>query len=139
MSKKQSLLSRDAIRNAEDLKTETISVPEWGGDILITELSGHGRAQVMDEHEKSKAIAPGARSIALEDALIIACLVDNTGAPIFTAADAEWLRSKNGVVRDRIAKAAMKLNGMGATAEVEAKNASGEVSSDASPSDSASS
>ena len=34
------MLTRDAILNAADLKTEAVPVPEWGGDVLVRGLTG---------------------------------------------------------------------------------------------------
>ena len=36
-------LTREMIEKASELKTETVSVPEWGGDVLVRELTGTER------------------------------------------------------------------------------------------------
>ena len=42
-------LTRDEILGADDLKTESVKVPEWGGTVLVRELTGAER----DEWEAS--------------------------------------------------------------------------------------
>ena len=37
------VLSKEQILQADDLKTETVEVPEWGGDVLLRELRGRER------------------------------------------------------------------------------------------------
>jgi hypothetical protein len=36
-------LSKDAILSADDAKVETVSVPEWGGDVCVRGLKGFER------------------------------------------------------------------------------------------------
>ena len=36
-------LTRDAILEAEDIETEEVAVPEWGGNVLVRGLSGTQR------------------------------------------------------------------------------------------------
>jgi len=34
------ILSRDAILGSDDLKKEVVSVPEWGGEVVIATMTG---------------------------------------------------------------------------------------------------
>lgn len=112
-------LSKAAIQAAQDIKREPFPIPEWGEDsgVFLTELSGNTRAGLLAAHDANKDKDPAARNMALEDALIVACVTDEKGKAIFEAADADMLRTKNSKVRERIAAAAMKLNGMGKVEE----------------------
>lgn len=102
-------LTRDSILNAVDLKTEVVQVPEWGGEVLIKELSGterdafEGATYEMDEKKKFKNIR--AR-------LVQKCAVDEDGKLLFEVTDVETLGSKSGAALDRLYSVAARLSGM---------------------------
>ena len=37
------ILSRDQILSVNDRKTEVVTVPEWGGDVIVSVMSGEQR------------------------------------------------------------------------------------------------
>ena len=47
------ILTRDEILESEDLATETVSVPEWGGSVIVRALTG-------TERDAYEAEGPGA-------------------------------------------------------------------------------
>ncbi len=112
-------LSKAEIFAAPDIQREPFPVPEWGEDagIYLVQLSGIGRASITAVYQDFKDSGAAKQSDALQDAMMIACVTDDGGTPIFTADDLPALRAKNGVVLERIVKAALALNGMGAKAE----------------------
>lgn len=110
---------RDIILAAPDLKREPAEVPEWvdaeGNPVvvLIATMSGTEHAAWSDEAfgDDGKILQTNLRS-----RLLVRCLVDESGAPIFTPADVEALEGKSDVVLTRLFKLAKKLNGMNADA-----------------------
>jgi hypothetical protein len=97
------LLTRKEINAIEDLRSETVDVPEWGGEVRIRTLSfiaaqGMFKAEVVGFDPRLRLIA--------------ACLVDDDGAPIFSEEDLGELGGKNAEVIARLWKKCVELNGM---------------------------
>ncbi len=93
---------------AAQLKTEAVPVPELGGDVLISEISGLARDVYY-----SKEQADGQRPLSLRQAdLIVAAAVDETGAPLFDDSDIPQLRAMKAEILDRLAGAAARINGL---------------------------
>jgi len=104
------MLTRDQILKAQDRRTETVKVPEWGGELIVASMSGTTR----DEFEASIVTADGDANMRnMRAKLVSACLVDEKGARLFDAADVEALGAKNAAVLDRIVKVAQRLNRLG--------------------------
>lgn len=105
-------LSRDDILKAQDLVTEDVDVPEWGGAVRVKALSGAERdrfeASIIGENTKSKR-----RNLAnLRARLVALAVVDEEGENIFRFSDVEALGKKSAAALDRIFDAAMRLSGM---------------------------
>ena len=104
------MLSRDAILKAKDRKTETVKVPEWGGEVLVTAMSGHDR----DAFEASIVTADGRTDLKnMRAKLVAACVVDEAGNRLFQPADIEALGGKSASALDRIVQVAQRLNRLG--------------------------
>lgn len=119
-----SILSKDLIVAASDLKIETIEVPEWGGSVCIKTMSGFERDEYeafclsrmpsgatlsSKEQELSKIDSKGMRSF------LLACvLCDEKGERVFDdiLEGAKVLEKKNGGVLTRLALKAQEANGM---------------------------
>ena len=103
------MLSKEQILSNVNLKTETINVAEWGGDIIVSEMNGAGRdsfEQAITEKDKNgKLINPRAK-------LIAATVVDESGAFIFSQDDLSSIGKLSYKVIDRICEVAQRLNGM---------------------------
>lgn len=95
------MLTRDQIREAADLVTEKVEVPEWGGAVFVKRMTA---LEVSEYHDKKKKM-PSATV-----ALLIYCAVDESGNNVFTPDDAEWLAQKSCKAVDRIAGKAIDLN-----------------------------
>ena len=107
-------LTKEAILNTDDLKTETVPVPEWGGDVIVRTMSGTER----DAYEQAIFERNGKDSKFNMDnmraRLCAGCIVDDKGACLFSAQDAAELGKKSGKVLDRIYTVATRLCGMSA-------------------------
>lgn len=115
------VLNRDQIFAAEDVKTEIVSVPEWGGDLRIQMLTGVQRDEWDSQFE---ADAEGNidrkcyRNIRAR--LVAMCAVDEEGNQIFGPGDAEKLGKKSAKALNRVYRACRELSGM--NVEAVAKN-----------------
>jgi hypothetical protein len=102
------LLTRDQILGAKDVKTQRVSVPEWGGDVLVSTMTGAQR----DAWEQS-LVRLGGKGLDLTNArarLLSFCVVDEKGAPMFKPEDVTKLGEKSGIALERCAKVAQELN-----------------------------
>jgi len=113
------MLTRDAILGAKDLKRIQVQVPEWGGEVYISEIS----AKERDAYEGSINDGKRINLLNVRARLVVKCLTDDAGKRLFTDADAEQLGDKNGKVLDRLWELARQINGIGGEAiEAEKKD-----------------
>jgi len=120
------LLSKTAILAANDLKSEDIEVPEWGGAVRVRSFTGRER----DAFEASMVRGEGRdRKVDLTNMrarLVGLTVIDETGQRIFTDDEVDLLGAKSGAALDRIFAIAQKLNGLsGADVDELSKNSSG--------------
>jgi hypothetical protein len=101
-------LTRDAILAAQDLKRIEVSVPEWGGTVLVRAMTGAER----DAWEQSLTVGGKLDVSNVRARLVASCAVDESGALLFSPADAVALGSKSGAALERVAKVAQRLNGL---------------------------
>ena len=121
------LLSRDAILGASDIKTEDVSVSEWGGTVRVRGLD----AKQRDEFEAGLIETVGkSQRVTMRNArarLAALSIVDESNAPIFSAADVILLGEKSGAALDRVFAVASRLSGIGDSDMDElTKNSSGQ-------------
>jgi hypothetical protein len=106
-------LSKDDILKAEDLGTEEVDVPQWGGTVLVRGMTGRER----DAFEVS-LMQPGANGQRVMDprnlrAKVVArCVVGDDGLLLFSDADVAALGGKSGAAIDRVYAVAARLSGM---------------------------
>jgi hypothetical protein len=124
------ILSRDAILAAQDLKREEVAVPEWGGSVLVRTMTGAERAA----WEQSLANGGKIDVSNVRARLVAACTIDESGALLFSAADAQALGAKSGSALERVAKVAQRLNAITEEALEEARGNSSAAPSGASTS-----
>lgn len=100
-------LSRDQILKAEDRKKVVVSIPEWGGDVLLMEMSAKDR----DEIENSINLHSGKidyRDLKVRYAAY--SIIGEDGEKLFTSEDVDALSQKSGKALDKIFKQVEKLN-----------------------------
>lgn len=114
-------LSREQILSVEDIKIETVEVPEWGGSVCIRSLSGAERDAL--EWSVKQAAESGALGQNARARFAAAFICDESGKALFSADDVEALGKKSASALERIWNTGNKLNKLG-DAEVEglAKN-----------------
>ena len=103
----KNILSANQILAAEDYVQRVVSVPEWGGHVIIKGLSGNER----DKFETELSDGGKVSTIGLRAKLVAACAVDSTGQTIFTADQVDALGKKAAAPLDRCFTVARELNG----------------------------
>ena len=119
------LLTKSAILAANDLKSQDIDVPEWGGAVRVRAFTGRER----DAFEASMVRGDGKdRKVDLTNMrarLVALSVVDEAGQRVFTDDEVDLLGAKSGAALDRVFAAAQELNGLsGADVEALTKNSS---------------
>lgn len=101
-------LSRDDILSADDRKTETVEVAEWGGSVVI-------RSWTVAEADKiGKHVSKGMDAGYIEnyrETFVAASIIDEDGELMFNgAADLKELAKKSPAALNRVFEAVNKLN-----------------------------
>jgi len=106
-------LTREQILSAEDLKTEEVQVPEWGGVVIVQELTATDR----DAYETSVVTVEGddvqINALNMRSKLAALSMVDDAGGRLFTQKDVVALGKKSATAVDRIVDVARRLSGIG--------------------------
>ena len=102
------LLSKDAILSADDLKQETVPVPEWGGDVIVRCMTGKERdtweAQILAARDDIAKLGN------VRATLCALCICDESGERLFSDSEIETLGGKSAAALDRIWDRARALN-----------------------------
>ena len=101
-----SKLTKDQILAACDLKTQSVSIPDAGGEILVRAMSGYDRDQylelVRDRSNEGTSY--------FNAALIVTTAVDDQGNKLFTEGDIPALRQLSSTTLNAIANVAVEMN-----------------------------
>ena len=125
-------LSRDAILAVDDLLTEEVAVPEWGGKVLVRGLSGKER----DDYEATIMRMRGTNvQLTLANArakLVSRSVIDlQTKQRLFSDDDVKLLASKSAAALQRVFEVAQRLSGLTAEDVGElVKNSNGDLNGD---------
>ena len=102
-----SLLKREDVLLAEDKKTIDVEVPEWGGTVRVSTMSGFAR----DRFETSLMGAKGGvNTVNIRAKLAAATIVDEKGELLFSEKDVTKLGNKSGAALDRVYNASQEIN-----------------------------
>lgn len=96
-------LTRDQILNAQDMHTEKVSVPEWGGDVFV-------RTITAGERDKFEMSLDGQRVEDVRASLAALTVCDEANKPLFDMSDIKKLTVKSAAALDRIFDVASRLN-----------------------------
>lgn len=118
-----SLLSKDQILAAQDIRFETVAVPEWGGEVRIRSMTAADR----DDYEQWLIEQTGGdtskRLYNMRARLVALAIVSEDGERLFNDDDVAALCKKSASAMGRIFDAAMALNAIAAKdVEALAKN-----------------
>lgn len=104
-------LNKDQILAADDIELRKVNVPEWGGEVFVRTLTGQGRDRWEAGLEKSKKNGVFLDSIQLRASLLVHCLVDENGVPLFEVSDVEELSRKSSKPISRLFDIAASMAG----------------------------
>lgn len=101
------LLTKEQILKQDDLKSEIVSVPEWGGDVKVSTMSGFAR----DRFEAGVTGKNGGTNMSnIRAKLAAATIIDEDGKLLFDEGDIIKLGNKSCAALDRVFAAAQRLN-----------------------------
>ena len=122
MAEKKKITKADIVA-FNDLKSETIEVPEWGGSVTIRRMTGGERDAYEADIFESKGAQLQLKRENFRAKLIARCLVDDNGERMFSDGEIAALSKKSAAALDRLFAACQRLNGMtGAEQEKIEKN-----------------
>ena len=104
-------LTKDDIFKADDLPTEDMDIPEWGGTLTVRTLTGTER----DEWESAVSNATRGKRTntrGIKVRLIQLAVLNGDGKLMFTEADLPELNKKSASVIDRVFQVAQHLSGL---------------------------
>ena len=102
------ILTREEILAVQDRKTETVPVPEWGGEVLVASMMGDAR----DRLEAQIASSEGPRRFErMRAKMVAATIIGEGGELLFTEADVPALGRKSAAALQRVFDVGMRLSG----------------------------
>lgn len=105
-------LTKEQILASEDIETEEVDVPEWGGMVRVRGLNGQQRdrfeASLMER--RGKRMVPNTENIRAK--MVAWSVVDEKGERVFTEGDVWTLGEKSVAALNRIYEVASRLSGM---------------------------
>lgn len=106
-------LTRDQIiaQRQQPLRTEIVTVPEWGGDVIVREMSGRERDAFEAEFVDDKGNRRADAMFNIRARLVAASVVDDEGQTVFYPSDVEMLGELSAAALDRVFTVARQLSG----------------------------
>lgn len=102
------------ILEADDLQLAEVDCPEWDCKVHVCTMNARDQNRIAS---KFAASPEGEFPEDLYVTLVVMCACDGEGNKLFHASDAEKLQEKSGAAVQRIAEAAMEINGFGDSPE----------------------
>jgi hypothetical protein len=106
------ILSKEQILAAQDLETETVDVPQWGGSVLVRSMTARERGQLMANIVDQQGGARKVKYAELQVRTCAASIVDAQGARMFDEADIAKLSRKSSGALQLVFDVAQRLSGM---------------------------
>ena len=103
------ILTKEAILAASDVPREEVEVPEWGGTVIVSGLTGYGREQFEAAVAEGKKTGNVTNLFATMAALTI---VDAEGHRLFALEETAMLGEKSREALVRVVSVATRLSGM---------------------------
>jgi hypothetical protein len=105
-------LTRDQILEAKDIATETVAVPEWGGEVQVRGMSGLERDQYEASLMQMRGNNPQWNFANARARLVARTAIDENGQRLFTDDDVRLLAKKSAVALQRVYDVATRLSGL---------------------------
>lgn len=106
------LLSRDEILKVDDLKTEDVDVPEWGGTVRLRALTGAERDKFEASTVERKGNNVKQNMQNFRARLVSLCIVNENNERMFSPPDISALGSKSSIALQRLFDKCSEMNGM---------------------------
>ena len=105
-------LSKSAILSADDFKYDTVSCPEWGGDVRVRGLTAADQAYIakLNNTDKKEVLTLN---------VFVRGVVDENGERIFTSSDIDDLKGRSYAVIERVAMKIVELTSNGSSDTIE--------------------
>jgi hypothetical protein len=101
------MLNRAEILSKCALKKETVRVDEWGGDVVVSEMTGERRDKweqsLSDKDKSGRLISPRAK-------MVLFSVTDEEGNMLFNENDLEAVGRLSSASLDKICNASLALN-----------------------------
>ncbi len=124
-------LSKDDILNADDISIESVSVPEWGGHVLVKVLTGTERDAFEGAIYRAKGDGQVISVDNIRARLSVLTIVGEDNNRLFSDSEMASLGRKSSVALDRVFTIAQKINALRAEdVEELAKNLKSDLSAD---------
>ncbi len=139
MSKaKERALTATQILDADDLLSERVEVPEWGGYVIVRTMTGGEKDRfqmaTLSQH-KGQIVTDLKKMRHFRTRAVSLCAANDQGERVFTDAQVEKLAKKSAVALDRVYAVASRLNGLAEDSKRELEKNSEPSPEDASISD----
>jgi hypothetical protein len=129
-------LTRDQIRNIQDIEYSEVFVPQWKDTVKVRSLTAAEQgifknSMLEQKHKKDTKVTFDRSNV---KAVRMAC-VDDNGEPLFQPSDEEWLLKKNSAAVQIIFDEVARISGLSDEDLEELKNASEAIQKSDLPSD----
>ena len=108
----QYLTRDDILHNSRPPKRQEVDCPEWGGKVLVQELSGKDRDSLENQMAEIEDTRVTIRLANFRARLMTLACVSEDGFKVFRLDDAEALGEKSGAALTRVAGAAAEISAM---------------------------
>lgn len=112
-------LSRDDVLSADDRELREVEVPEWGGTLYVRELSAKEVEDFQSEASELQEKAEQGKDLpySWRASLVALCAADEDGERLFEPDDRGALGDRSNDSIDRVADAALEVNGIDLSGE----------------------
>lgn len=105
-------LTRDAILSVNDIATEVVDVPAWGGKVRVRGLTGEERDRFEESMLEGKGKNRQVRLANFRAKLVSLCIVDDKGNRLFSEGDVAALGKKSAAGLGAVCDVAQRLAGL---------------------------
>jgi hypothetical protein len=106
------MLTKEQILKADDLVSQEVDVPEWGGTVNVRTMTGTERDAFEAASFEGRGKSTKVNLVNMRARLCAMTIVDDNGKRLFTDADIAELGKKSAKALDGVFAVAQKLNGL---------------------------
>jgi len=107
-----SYLTKDEILGADDIESEDVKVPQWGGTVKVRGLTGEDRDAFEESLLQGKGKNREVRLHNFRAKLVSLCVVDEKGERLFSQAEVQKLGRKSAAALSAVSNVAQRLSGL---------------------------